>query len=248
MALITCNHKSTALGKASALSILVPEVPKREKLRVLYLLHGLSDDHTAWTRYTGLERYVRYNSDTIIVMPDGGRSFYSDMVYGGSYYTYITKEVPRFLKSLFNISDKREDTYIAGLSMGGYGAFKLALKNPERFAAAASFSGVLDVAAHMKKSGDWRKDTCAVMGETFSLEKSDENLLYLLTKEFTYKPRLLQMCGTEDFLYQDNLKFKEYIVDKGFEHKYIEKSGDHDWDYWDYCILHALDFFGIENK
>ena len=101
MALIKCNYKSQALGKASEVAIIVPEKKTVEKLRVLYLLHGLSDDYSAWLRYSSLERYVRDNTDTMIVMPDAGRSFYSDMYYGGNYYTYITEELPAFLKSMF---------------------------------------------------------------------------------------------------------------------------------------------------
>lgn len=248
MALIRCNHKSSALGKASELTILVPETPKKEKLRILYLLHGLSDDYSAWLRYTSIERYVKYNSDTIIVMPDAGRSFYTDMVFGGSYYTYVTEEIPAFLKSLFNISEKREDTYIAGLSMGGYGAFKIALKNPEVYSAAASFSGALDVAASMKAGGEWKKDAHAIMGMDFSMEESDENLFCLLDKRFDKKPRLLQMCGTEDFLYASNLKFRDALKEKGFDYEYHEAPGGHTWDFWDECIKYALEFFGIENK
>lgn len=248
MALLRINHKSTVLGKASDILMLAPESPKREHLRVLYLLHGLSDDYSAWLRYTSIERYLRYNSDTLVVMPDAQKSFYTDMVYGNKYYTYITREIPQFLGSLFNISKSRDDTYIAGLSMGGYGAFKIALKNPELYSAAASFSGALDIAALTQLNDDFKKDTAAILGESYSLEKSDENLLYLLEKGMPEKPRLLQMCGTEDFLYQINLNFKNHIEKKDFDFEYHESPGTHNWDFWDYCIKYALKFFKIENE
>ena len=86
------------------------------------------------------------------------------------------------------------------------------------------------------------------MGEEFSLDESDENLFCLLEKDFAVKPRLLQMCGTEDFLYTDNLKFRDCLDKKGFEYEYHEAPGEHSWDFWDECIKYALKFFGIENK
>ncbi len=248
MALLTCNHKSEKLGKAVALTIIVPDNPKKEKLRVLYLLHGLSDDCSAWTRYTSIERYMRQNGDTVVVMPDGQKSFYSDMVYGDKYYSYITEELPEYLKTIFNISGKREDTYIAGLSMGGYGAFKIALSKPQNYAAAASFSGVLDVVPHMKEAGEWSELGTAIMGQNANPEKSGANLFYLLENGVSPKPRLLQMCGTEDFLYEDNKKFKNEIEKLDFEYEYEEFPGEHNWDFWDKCIRKAIKFFNIENE
>lgn len=248
MALIRINHKSTVLGKASDIAIIAPEEPKREKLRVLYLLHGLSDDYSAWLRYTSIERYLKYNTDTVVVMPDAQKSFYTDMVHGNKYYTYIAEEIPKFLSSLFNISKEREDTYIAGLSMGGYGAFKIALKNPDIYSAAASFSGALDIAGITNLNDDFKRETVTILGENYSLEESSENLFYLLKKDMPQKPRLLQMCGTEDFLYQFNQNFKQRIENKEFEYEYYEAPGEHNWDFWDSCIKYALKFFKIENK
>lgn len=248
MALIRINHKSAVLGKASDILVIVPEAPKREKLRVLYLLHGLSDDYSAWLRYTSIERYLRYNTDTMVVMPDAQKSFYTDMVYGNKYYTYITEEIPNFLKATFNMSLEREDTYIAGLSMGGYGAFKIALKNPEKYSAAASFSGALDIEGISQLNDDFKRETIAILGENVSLKNSDENLMCLIEKPMPQKPRLLQMCGTGDFLYHFNQNFKKSIENKEFDYKYSEGPGEHNWDYWDQCIIKALEFFEIANK
>ena len=109
---------------------------------VLYLLHGLSDDETIWMRRTSIERYAAQYG-LAVVMPNGARSYYADMLRGGKYWTYLSEELPKVMQSFFRISDRREDTFAAGLSMGGYGAMKLALHCPERFAAAASLSGAL---------------------------------------------------------------------------------------------------------
>lgn len=114
------------------------------KYQVLYLLHGLYGDHTNWLRYTSIERYVQ-DRRLAVVMPAVGNSFYQDMYHGPDYLTYITQELPRYICRLFPVSDRREDTFVAGLSMGGYGAVKCAFQCPEQYAACASLSGALDV-------------------------------------------------------------------------------------------------------
>lgn len=104
---------------------------KKSSYPVLYLLHGLSDDHTIWHRRTSIERYVSALG-LAVVMPNVGKSFYTDMANGGNYFTFITEELPTLVQSYFPVSAKREDNFIAGLSMGGYGAFKVALSCPEK--------------------------------------------------------------------------------------------------------------------
>ena len=101
-----------------------------KKYKCLYLLHGLSDDHTIWLRRTSIERYAT-EYGICVVMPCGHRSFYTDMKYGGKYYTYIAKELPRVIREFFNVSDKREDNYIAGLSMGGYESTKASVRQQD---------------------------------------------------------------------------------------------------------------------
>src|SRR3712207_4064507 len=111
---------------------------------VLYLLHGLSDDDTIWLRRTSIERYVA-PLGLAVVMPQVHRSFYADERYGGRYWTFLSEELPALVDSWFRVSQRREDTFVAGLSMGGYGALKWALRQPDRFAAAASLSGAVGV-------------------------------------------------------------------------------------------------------
>ncbi|WP_341854260.1 alpha/beta hydrolase-fold protein [Brachybacterium sp. GPGPB12] len=113
---------------------------------VLYLLHGLSDDCTIWERRTSIERYAT-EKGIAVVMPEVRRSFYTDEAVGEAYWTFVAEEPPRIVARTFRVSTAREDTFVAGLSMGGFGAFKLALNHPERFAAAASLSGALDPAS-----------------------------------------------------------------------------------------------------
>src|SRR5688572_14862254 len=144
------NFFSETLGMRSTIHVLLPQRSladakrKHAATRTLYLLHGHSDDHTAWTRWSSIEKYAE-GLNLAVVMPAVHLSFYTDMVHGGNYWQFISEEVPAQVRSMFSLSSDRADNFVAGLSMGGYGAFKLALAHPERFAAAASLSGAMDI-------------------------------------------------------------------------------------------------------
>jgi S-formylglutathione hydrolase FrmB len=149
MALFRIDHVPETIKVNLPLNIILPDpgkmgsVPVTQR-KVLYLLHGLSDDASAWQRFTSIEMIARMYG-LVVVMPSVGRSFYIDQPNGQKYFTYLTEELPRYLKDVFGLSPRREDTYIAGNSMGGYGAFKAALLRPELYTAAASFSGALSL-------------------------------------------------------------------------------------------------------
>ena len=155
MALIACDFFSESLGLSCSIKVILPQptvsqigmrgVVKAKKYPVLWLLHGLSDDHTIWSRHTSIERYLA-GTGIAVVMPNAGKSFYRNMATDPSYGTFLKEELPRIVQSFFPISSDRRDNFVAGLSMGGYGAFLLALSQPERFAAAASLSGALNIA------------------------------------------------------------------------------------------------------
>jgi S-formylglutathione hydrolase FrmB len=213
---------------------------------MLYLLHGHSDDHTAWTRWTSIEKYVE-GLNLVVVMPAANLSFYTDMVYGKKYFQFISEEVPAVVRDMFSLSSRREDNFVAGLSMGGYGAFKLALTLPERYAAAASLSGALDVASAAKGHGlhdekEWGIEMKSVFGDTGKLVGSKHDLLALAKKmaKEPVKPRLYQCCGTEDFLYADNVRFRDAIRKLPLDLTYEEGPGEHVWTYWDRMIQNVL--------
>lgn len=261
MAVISLNFASKALATNTNINVVFPinistelsasnnykEMYKPKIYKVLYLLHGAYSDGSDWLRRTNIERYVE-DKDIIVVMPSVGNSFYSDSRTGSKYWIYITEELPSFLKMILPISDKREDTFIAGLSMGGYGAMKYALQYPQKFAAAASMSGVLDIvmaAPLLEKMGISLKEK---FGSIESLKDSDKDLLILLKNRVESSsdlPRLFQCVGTDDFLYQVNLNFKSLALDLGLEITYEEGIGDHDWNYWDINIKRIIEWFGI---
>src|ERR671918_410594 len=159
MILTEVNFFSETLTLGCAMHVLLPQrsladaqKKPQKKFRTLYLLHGHSDDHTAWQRWTSIERYAE-GLNLAVVMPAVHLSFYNDMAHGGKYWQFISEEVPMLARDMFSLSSKREDNFVAGLSMGGYGAFKLALTHPERYATAASLSGALDISAVVDPHG-----------------------------------------------------------------------------------------------
>ncbi|MFD0586602.1 alpha/beta hydrolase [Paenibacillus sp. GCM10027627] len=248
MALITCQFYSETLSMSTAMTVILPQqsgsqigidgrVGLAQKHKTLYLLHGFSDDHTIWTRHTPIERYVA-ELGIAVVMPNCHHSFYTDMEQGGRYWTFLTEELPAVARSFFPLSEAREDNFVAGLSMGGYGAFKWALSYPDRFAAAGSFSGALDIVSHTKEFQAYEhlKRAFQLIYGGRNVAGTGDDLLQLLAREAgrdEAKPLLYQSCGTSDFLYEGNLTFRETCRDLGRELTYEEGPGDHNWAYWD---------------
>lgn len=254
MALIECKFYSEVLGLSTSMTVILPQktttqigmsnVSRGELHPTLYLLHGLSDDDSIWLRRTSIERYVA-EMGIAVVMPQVHRSFYTDMAEGGRYWTFISEELPALARSFFPLSPKREDTFVAGLSMGGYGAIKLGLRKPETFAAAASLSGALDMAHHFLNWGDptVRSVEYDRIFGTGDISGTSDDLLWLLEELERSKgpqPLLYQCCGTEDFLYEDNQRFREKCGETSLSLTYEEGPGGHEWGYWDTQIRNVL--------
>jgi S-formylglutathione hydrolase FrmB len=253
MILNEVNFFSEALVMRSTMYVLLPQRTLAEikskrmpKYRTLYLLHGHSDDHTAWQRWTSIERYVE-ELKLAVVMPAVHRSFYADMVYGHDYWQFISEEVPAIVRDIFPLSSRREHNFVAGLSMGGYGAFKLAMTLPERYDAAASLSGAVDIGEVLNAHGDrndkaWLAHMRNVFGDLARVPGSKHDLISLARKtaKAPIKPRLYQCCGTEDFLYADNLHFRDAVRRLPLDLTYEEGPGEHNWAYWDTMIQNVL--------
>ncbi len=248
MAFIQFHFYSEALGMQTEAYIIIPErqtsgqigidgLVDAGKYKCLYLLHGLTDDHTIWMRRTSIERYAaKYG--ICVVMPCGHRSFYCNIKNGSNYYDYVARELPRTVCDFFNVSSKREDNFIAGLSMGGYGALKVALRERESFCAAAALSPVTDI------SSPWERGIMAsIFGEGNPIPCEDD-LYYLIDKAegASDKPRIFLAVGTEDWLYDDSIKLRDRLELSNFEFKFTQEHGEHNWDFWDKHIQNALDF------
>lgn len=252
MALITCSFKSGVLKLRTSINVILPEeedseFPMDRKYPTLYLLHGLSDDYTTWQRFTSIERYAG-NHNLAVVMPEVHRSFYTNMKNGYPYWTFVSEEIPKLARSCFPLSEKREDNFVAGLSMGGYGAFKMALRQPERYAAGASLSGALNIESVLK-APESEVETGLIFGNVDTLRGTDQDIYHLaekVAKSEGPKPKLYHCCGTDDMLYQDNIDFHEFSRDMDLDIVYEEGPGDHEWGYWDRKIQDVLDWLPLE--
>jgi S-formylglutathione hydrolase FrmB len=256
MALLSVHFRSEALQLNVAVNVILPQPPLgargfEHKLPVLWLLHGLSDDHTIWLRRTSIERYVE-GRNLAVVMPAVDRSFYADMARGNRYWTYVSAELPMLMRAWFPISARREDNFAAGLSMGGYGAFKLALSQPYHYAAAASLSGALQRYGGTPPPGtppEWLAELENMFGDLREFEGSANDIYHLATKVARSsgpRPKLFAACGTEDFLYRDNLRFKAHAEQIGLPLTYEEERGDHEWGLWDRMIQRVLDWLPLQ--
>jgi putative tributyrin esterase len=250
MALLRCDVFSEALSLSTSMTVILPQPTTTqigmtggagdEPPPVLYLLHGLSDDDTIWLRRTSIERYVA-PLGLAVVMPQVHRSFYTDEAYGGKYWTFVSEELPGLVGRFFRVSQRREDTFVAGLSMGGYGALKLALRQPERFAAAASLSGALDVVALSRRSRPedptlWKR----VLGGRVA-GGSEHDLFALVRRADAARlPALHVSCGTEDELLASNTRFVAACGSAGVPLTTSFGPGEHDWAYWDDRIQDVL--------
>jgi putative tributyrin esterase len=237
MALLTCHVESEALAVATTFTAFVPQ--EVENPPVLYLLHGLTDDHTGWSRYTSIERYAD-DAGLAVVMPSVHHSFYTDEVHGHAYWTYVSEELPGLVRSLLRLSTRPEDTFAAGLSMGGYGAVKLALTHPDRYAAAASLSGTLDI-RYMAA----REDRAEIWHRAFDGAIQDANDLFTLLAAAPSVPPLYVGCGTSDALLDPNERFISAATQAGVDVTSDLRPGDHEWSLWDAQIADVITWLPI---
>jgi len=247
MSFITVTFESYILGMECTANVILPQSspskPVKKPFRTLYLLHGLSDDHSAWSRYSSIERYAK-EYGIAVVMPCAHKSFYTNLKNGDRYFDFISDELIGIMEEMFPLSNKREDRFIAGISMGGYGAFKCALTCSDKYTAAASLSGALDVKGLHQRSNEDIKKQFAGMYENYTAD-TESNDLFILAEKLNNKncpkPKLYIWCGTEDYLYIDNVKFNEFIQKTDFDVTYEESRGYHVWQYWDMQIKRALE-------
>lgn len=236
-------RSSNSLQRMTSAMVILPE-GQPGPFPVFYLLHGLSDDHTVWTRRTSIERYVE-NLPMIVVMPNGGRSFYTDSktCTTAAYESYIVKDLLGFVDNTFQTVSSREGRVIGGLSMGGYGSLKLALKHPDLFCAAVSHSGAAGFASRgFSEDEEWGREWIPIFGK--DPQGGDEDVFALAEKtDRSMLPALRIDCGVDDFLIEDNRLFHQHLEKLSIPHEYEEFSGEHNWAYWDIHVQEAIAFF-----
>ncbi|MBQ3079696.1 MAG: esterase family protein [Clostridia bacterium] len=262
MALIHAGFFSNALGMCVACDVILPQKSssligmktdvKEGKMPVLWLLHGMSDNHTIWQRRTSIERYAA-PLGLAVVMPNAHISSYADMAHGNKYFTYIADELPRIMHSFFPFSDKREDNFICGLSMGGAGALKIGLARSENYGAI----GCLSAGAFNRRQDDeniseaLRKRLAMYYGDR-DLKGTEEDVFgnaERIIKEGKTPPRIYHACGSDDFLLDRAHETRDFFnVFEGnpFDYTYDEDPGAHTWEFWDDHIQKFLAFLKLD--
>ena len=247
MAFMECRFSSAILGRAVSANVVMPLTAAPGGNKVLYLLHGLSDDASTWFRRSSIERYAERMNFTVI-MPDGGRSFYTDALHGAKYWTFISEELPEIMNSIFRISPDRERTFAAGLSMGGYGALKLGLRCPEKFAAVGALSAVADLRSRFRApdSASWLPELKLIFGDESRLASDGNDLFDLASKALSSGkplPKIIAICGSEDFMIEDNRRFNRFMAERYPGFHSFERPGSHEWQFWDTHIRDVMAFF-----
>lgn len=276
MAFVDFKYFSPVMGMQMNIGVILPEVMQgigvegadkdnNAPIPTLYLLHGTSDDQTIWHRRTSIERYVS-DKRLAVVMMTTHLGAYTNQKYGFRYFDYVAKEVPEICARYFNLSRKREEKFIAGLSMGGYGALKIGLSLPEEFSVVGGLSAGVDRLGHlpeamrtMKSIEEFRAmkekiDPRAYanwmnfflnFGSPAEFAKDEENNLFLVAEKAKASgktlPKLIIRCGTEDTLaFEANRRFKKHLDKLGIESDYAEFPGIHSWEFWDTHIQYVL--------
>lgn len=269
MALLTMNAESRFLNTNQAFSMILPDMPRalepaefygaRQELPVVWLLHGTYGDHTDWVRKTNVERYAA-RKGVAVVMPSGLNSNYSNWsscMTGYDMYDYLLRELMPMVHHWFPVSQRREDNFIAGLSMGGRGAIKLAVNAPERFGAAAILSASpRDFATFTPEflaGGDPVAMRFAGMVENAggidAFLASEENVWRIIDERAASGelPRILFASGADDDYVMNDLRpFREHAAEIGLDAEFLIQDGyAHEWDFWDLAIREAFEFFRL---
>lgn len=262
MAIIEVNFISKCLMRTVTFNAIIPvdkfgpqaENAEQKPLKTLYLLHGIFGNYTDWVNGTRIQAWAEAN-DLAVIMPSGENRFYLDDEKSGELYgEFIGKELVEFTRKLFPLSNKREDTFIAGLSMGGYGAIRNGLKYAENFGCVIGLSAALvhDTWKDADNSAPiftFRRNYYeAIFGEYDKVKGSDKDpkaLLLKLKEEGRPVPKMYLCCGTEDGLVTANRDFRDFLNENGVDLTYVEGPGKHDWVFWDTYIKKVLDWLPL---
>ena len=235
-----------------------PGMPVRERkpFKTLYLLHGIFGNYTDWINETSIQALAE-NRNLAVIMPSGDNSFYVDHELRGDMYgEFIGRELVEATRELLPLSDSREDTFIAGLSMGGFGALRNGLKYRDTFGCIAALSSALVLENAVASTYDdpspigRRGYFEGVFGDLSKLLGSDKDprgLIDMLIAEKAELPEIYMCCGTEDILINENRSFHQFLIERDLAHTYVEGPGVHDWHFWNEYIEKVLDWLPLED-
>lgn len=253
MATLQINFNSKCLQRNVVINAIIP-VEQSEEVKpfpTLYLLHGYGGNHNDWMNETKIQAYANKHR-LAVIMPCGENKFYlDDRKTNELYGQFITEELVDFTRNLFPLSHHQHETFIGGLSMGGYGALINGLKASDTFGAIIALSSALIIPeiANMAENHvfgigtyDFYVRVFGKLDELIGSERDPEALLLTHLKDNKAVPRLYMACGTEDFLIQQNRRFVAFLEKHNIQVTYIEASGAHEWDFWDSYIKDAIEW------
>lgn len=265
MAFIQMNLLSKALMRQVPVNVILPVdklsfpgMPVREDkpYKTLYLLHGIFGNYTDWVVGSRIQRFAEEN-DLVVVMPSGDNAFYIDQPVTNNYYgEFVGKELVELTRKMFPLSHKREDTYIGGLSMGGFGAIRNGLKYHDTFGAIIALSAALHMDGFKERTNDApiffeRRDYVeALFGDFDKMLVSDKNPKYLieqLLQEDAEIPAIYMACGKEDALLPANQEFVDFLKKRNVEVTFEVGPGNHEWDFWDTYIKKGIEWLPLEH-
>ncbi len=261
MAVIECNMMSKSLMRNMSFYVVLPTDKAKffdgrdydgRDFKTLYLLHGYTGDHTDWLYKSRVIKYAM-DKDICVVMPSGDNKFYVDNPETGEYYSsFIVKDLVEFCEKTFPLSKKREDRFIGGLSMGGYGAIVNAFLYTDKFSAVVALSSglILSRIAGFSPDDTDPKGKKTIYGSVFGdlrqVEGSDYDYFHLARTRKTLdkkeQPRFYLACGRDDFLFEANVEYKDELIKLGYDVTWVEDEGAHDWDFWDKYIKKSIDY------
>lgn len=265
MALIQADFYSECLKRTVTINACIPAdkvvfgkgAGEKRVYPTLYLLHGIVGNYTDWVAGTRILRWAQ-DRNLAVIMPSGDNHFYVDDPKGRERYgEFIGRELVEVTRRLFPLSEKREETFIAGLSMGGYGAIRNGLKYHETFSRIAGLSSALildDVVISVEKPEDWlhsRSFYESIFGNLDQLKGSDRDycaLVSQIVEQNGRMPEIYLCCGKDDFLIEQNRAFRDFLTEMRVPFTYEEGEGAHEWDYWDRKILDVLNWLPLEEK
>ena len=267
MGLFECTFYSDSLSRTITMNAIIPtdktmftqhEQRDIKEYKALYLLHGGLGSHVDWIGGTNIQRWAQ-DKDLMVFMPSGENLFYIDIPETqGRFGKFIGEELVEYTRKTFPLSHKREDTFIAGLSMGGYGALVNGLKYNHTFGYIGSLSagvlidGIVDeapkITALSPKYLEDRSFWTRIFGDLSKLRGSDKDYKALAQKVMAEKgdiPKIFMCCGTEDFLLPENQEYRDFLRGINYPVDWFEGPGSHDWDFWDTFIKKFIDWLPL---
>ncbi len=264
MAVVTVKFMAKSLMRTVTVQAIIPvdkltfpgmPEPEKKPFKTLYLLHGVFGSDIDWLYGTRIQRFAEKNN-LAVIMPAGENGFYSNHPGSGANYSdFIGKELVEVTRDLFPLSREREDTFIGGLSMGGFGCIVNGLRHSDTFGCVTALSSALikdTIVSAQYHAPSFLSDRAyfeSLFGDTTKYDGGDYDYYALVEKglaEGKNLPKFYLCCGTEDGLITANRAYRDFLIEKGLDVTYEEGPGGHDWDFWDRYIQKIIDWLPLD--